>query len=57
MRVDLDAKVRAQDGEDIGSIDRVIVDPRSNEVTHVVVRTGAQGHVDLFRRVRRRKTL
>jgi len=41
MRVDLDAKVRARDGEDIGSIDRVIVDPRNNEVTHVVVRTGA----------------
>ena len=41
MRVDLDAKVRARDGEDIGSVDRAIVDPRTNEVTDFVVRTGA----------------
>jgi len=40
MRLNLDAKVRAHDGEDIGSIDRAVVDPRTNEVTHVVVRTG-----------------
>src|SRR5688572_7970102 len=41
MRVDRDAKVRAHDGEEIGSVDRAIVDPRTNEVTHIVVRTGA----------------
>jgi len=41
MRLDLDAKVRAHDGEEIGSVDRAIVDPRTNEVTHIVVRTGA----------------
>lgn len=41
MRVDLDAKVRARDGEEIGSLDRAIVDPQTKEVTHVVVRTGA----------------
>ena len=41
MRVDLDAKVRASDGEEIGSVDRAIVDPHTNEVTHIVVRTGA----------------
>jgi sporulation protein YlmC with PRC-barrel domain len=40
MRVDLDAKVRARDGEEIGSVDRAIVDPRTNEVTHIVVSTG-----------------
>src|SRR4051794_38476906 len=40
MRLDLDAKVRARDGDDIGSVDRAIVDPRTNEVTHIVVRTG-----------------
>jgi sporulation protein YlmC with PRC-barrel domain len=40
MRLDLDAKVRASDGEDIGSVDRAVVDPRTNEVTHIVVRTG-----------------
>lgn len=41
MRVDLDAKVRARDGEEIGSVDRAIVDPRTNEVTDIVVSTGA----------------
>jgi len=41
MRVNLDAKVRASDGEDVGSVDRAVVDPRTNEVTHMVVRTGA----------------
>jgi sporulation protein YlmC with PRC-barrel domain len=41
MRLDLDAKVRASDGEDIGSVDRAVVDPQTNEVTHIVVRTGA----------------
>jgi len=41
MRVDLDAKVRARDGEEIGSIDRAIVDPHTEEVTSFVVRTGA----------------
>jgi sporulation protein YlmC with PRC-barrel domain len=40
MRLDLDAKVRASDGEDIGSVDRAVVDPHTNEVTHIVVRTG-----------------
>jgi len=40
MRVNLDAKVRASDGEEIGSVDRAVVDPRTNEVTHMVVRTG-----------------
>jgi sporulation protein YlmC with PRC-barrel domain len=41
MRLDLDAKVRASDGEDIGHVDRAIVDPQTNEVTDIVVRTGA----------------
>src|SRR3954452_12651947 len=40
MRVNLDAKVRASDVEDVGSVDRAVVDPRTNEVTHIVVRTG-----------------
>ena len=41
MRVDLDAKVLARDGEEIGSVDRAIVDPNTDEVTSIVVRTGA----------------
>lgn len=40
MRIELDAKVRASDGDDIGHIDRAVVDPRTNEVTDIVVRTG-----------------
>jgi sporulation protein YlmC with PRC-barrel domain len=40
MRIELDAKVRASDGEDIGNIDRAVVDPQTNEVTDIVVRTG-----------------
>src|SRR5689334_22640648 len=40
MRVDLDAKVLARDGEEIGSVDRAIVDPSTDEVTSIVVRTG-----------------
>jgi sporulation protein YlmC with PRC-barrel domain len=41
MRVDLDAKVLARDGEHIGSVDRAIVDPNTDEVMSIVVRTGA----------------
>src|SRR6266542_3296444 len=41
MRVDLDARVVARDGEEIGSVDRAIVDPNSEQVTAIVVRTGA----------------
>ena len=40
MRLDLDAKVRTRDGEDAGRVQWAIVDPQSNEVTHVVVSTG-----------------
>ena len=40
MRLNLDAKVRAHDGEEIGSVDRAVFDPRSNQVTHIVLRTG-----------------
>lgn len=41
MRVDLDAQVTTRDGEEIGSIGRAIFDPGRNEMTHVVVNTGA----------------
>lgn len=40
MRVDLDAKVVARDGEELGSVDRAIFDPRANEVTHFAIGTG-----------------
>src|SRR5215212_9085246 len=40
MRLNLDATVRASDGEDVGNVDRAVVDPHTNEVTHIVLRTG-----------------
>lgn len=40
MRVDLDAKVRTSDGEDAGTVERVVVDPHKNEVTEFVLNTG-----------------
>jgi sporulation protein YlmC with PRC-barrel domain len=40
MRLDLDATVRTRDGEDVGNVDRAVVDPHTNEVTHIVLRTG-----------------
>jgi sporulation protein YlmC with PRC-barrel domain len=41
MRLNLDATVRTRDGEDVGNVDRAVVDPRTNEVTHIVLRTGS----------------
>src|SRR3954452_6739922 len=40
MRVDLDAKVFTHEGAEIGHVHRAIVDPRSNEVTELVIGTG-----------------
>jgi uncharacterized protein YrrD len=33
-------RVYTADGSDVGAIDRVVLDPQTNEVTHVVVRKG-----------------
>src|SRR5215210_1590797 len=40
MRLNRDATVRTRDGEDVGNVDRAVVDPHTNEVTHIVLRTG-----------------
>ena len=40
MRVDLDAKVRTRDGEDAGSVERVVLNPETKTVTHFVLSTG-----------------
>ena len=60
MRVDLDAKVRTHDGEDAGSVQRAVVDPRTNEVMELVITTG--GWLDgmcwcCARRLRRRRQM
>src|SRR4051794_14519156 len=40
MRVDLDAKVFTREGAEIGHVHRAIVDPRTSEVTELVIGTG-----------------
>ena len=40
MRIDLDANVRTSDGHRAGSVQRVILDPASNEINEYVVSTG-----------------
>jgi sporulation protein YlmC with PRC-barrel domain len=40
MRVDLDAKVFTREGAEVGHVHRAIVDPRTNEVTDLVIGTG-----------------
>jgi sporulation protein YlmC with PRC-barrel domain len=40
MRVDLDAKVWTRDGKQVGSVERAVLDPRTNEVTDIVISTG-----------------
>ncbi|HLF75027.1 MAG TPA: PRC-barrel domain-containing protein [Anaerolineales bacterium] len=40
MRLKENARVVATDGQTVGHIDRVVIDPRTKEVTHVVVRKG-----------------
>jgi uncharacterized protein YrrD len=40
MHVDIGAPVRSSDGQDIGSVDRLIMDPSRNDVTAAVVRKG-----------------
>jgi uncharacterized protein YrrD len=40
MKVDLDAKVRTRDGKHAGTVQRVILEPISNEISGFVVSTG-----------------
>lgn len=40
MRIGQGAGVYTSEGEKIGEVERVVLDPRSNEVTHVVVEKG-----------------
>ena len=40
MRIDLDAKIRTKDGHRAGTVQRVILDPRSSEINEYVVSTG-----------------
>lgn len=36
-----DAPVRMANGDEVGRVDRVVIDPKTNEVTYIVVRKGA----------------
>ena len=40
MSVELGARVRTTDGKDVGTIDRLIVDPSNNEIKAAVIRKG-----------------
>ncbi len=40
MRIDIDARVKTQEGEEIGSVDRVILNPYTREVDAIVVHRG-----------------
>lgn len=40
MQLKQDAYVFSADDQDVGHLARVVIDPRSNEVTHIVVRRG-----------------
>ena len=40
MQFKKDADVRASDGSKIGTVDRVVVEPGSREITHLVVKKG-----------------
>lgn len=40
MQIKNSAAVFTADGKDVGRIDRVVLDPRTHEITHVVVRKG-----------------
>jgi uncharacterized protein YrrD len=40
MQFKQDAPVISADGQDVGRLARVVIDPRSNEITHIVVHRG-----------------
>jgi uncharacterized protein YrrD len=40
MQIKQDTKVLTADGKDIGHVDRVVMDPATREITHLVVRQG-----------------
>ncbi|MGQ0603927.1 MAG: DUF2171 domain-containing protein [Anaerolineales bacterium] len=40
MQIKQDAKVTTADGKDIGHVDRVVMNPNSQEITHLIVRQG-----------------
>jgi sporulation protein YlmC with PRC-barrel domain len=47
MRIDLDARVRTSDGREAGSVQRVILDPSTNQIEAFVVSTGGLGGHDV----------
>lgn len=47
MRIELGAKVSTADGKEIGTIEKLILDPESGDVTTVVIRKGLLFHRDI----------
>ena len=48
MRVDLHARLISRDGHDVGSIERAIVDPATNQISEFVINTGGLFGRDLL---------
>ena len=46
MQVELGAKVVAQDGAEIGKVDRIVIDPQSREVIEIITHKGIFSHED-----------
>lgn len=40
MRIKSDAKVLTADGEDVGRVDRVVIDPGTRDISHLIIRQG-----------------
>jgi sporulation protein YlmC with PRC-barrel domain len=40
MQFKKDAKAHSADGKEVGHLDRVVIDPRSRQITHLVVQSG-----------------
>lgn len=40
MRIKKDAKVVSVDGDDIGHVHRVVIDPKTKEISHLVIKAG-----------------
>src|SRR4029078_5103015 len=47
MRVELGARVATSDGKDVGTIEKLILDPDTGDVFSVVVRKGTLFHRDI----------
>ena len=48
MRIDLDARIRFNDGSDAGALQWVVLDTQTTQVTHIVLATDPDGDPDVL---------